>query len=48
MKRKRWPSHFSMIGKTNAYKRKYSGDRNPEYNGLRKGRETPNSYTYPP
>lgn len=48
MKGKRWQSHSSRNGKTDVFKRKYSGDRNPEYNGLNKGRETPNSSTDPP
>jgi len=48
MKGKRWQSHFSMNHKIDVYKRKYSRDRNPEYNGLKKGSETPNSFTDPP
>ena len=48
MKGKRWQSHSSRSGTTNAFKRKYSGDRNKKYNGIKKGRETQNSFTDPP
>ena len=48
MKGKRWQSHFSMNWKTDVYKRKYFGDKNLEYNGLKNGREAPNSFTDPP